>query len=488
MKISSNSWKSYIKNLSKIDKKAAETVSNYYREHPDLSVEQLISYCLAVSDYYGSAVGELACEMYEELAAASGRLVPTPEPAPTATYGEMAKTVQGVLAQSQNPDAVGAAVGRKVKTVGLDTILKNSLRDGAQFAWIPSGDTCAFCMMLASNGWQRASKKALKNGHASHVHNNCDCSYAVRFDDNTEVEGYDPDYYKDIYDNAEGDTWEQKTNYLRRKNYAANKDKINAQRRLNYAENKAKEAQKELIKKYGNAENIMLLGSDDELQRWAELAKQTGLSDKEIQKIIYKDAVNWEGILKNQTSKQLEKFTDQLFDIATEEEIGALRLWTGSAYGNINSYERYGTHVDEISRKAAKNIENVLAKTSTPEELIVKRGTGTKHMFENMPKGWKEDPTLLVGKKYSDKGFVATSPFENGGFSGSGDSQAIMYIRVPKGAQGVYIESLSHVEAERELLLQKGYEYRIIKAEYRPNQYFPDEKDLFIWAEVVLND
>ena len=92
-------------------------------------------------------------------------------------------------------------------------------------------------MMLASNGWQRASKKALKNGHASHVHNNCDCSYAVRFDDNTEVEGYDPDYYKDIYDNAEGDTWEQKTNYLRRKNYAIKKSEINAQRRLNY-ENK----------------------------------------------------------------------------------------------------------------------------------------------------------------------------------------------------------------------------------------------------------
>lgn len=177
--------------------------------------------------------------MYEEVAAASGKIVPPAEPAPTATYKEMAGAVRGTLLRSQNPDAVGAVVGRKVKTVGLDTILKNSLRDGAQFAWIPSGDTCAFCMMLASNGWQRASKKALKNGHASHVHNNCDCSYAVRFDDNTEVEGYDPDYYKDIYDNAEGDTWEQKTNYLRRKNYAANKDKINAQKRAAYAERKS---------------------------------------------------------------------------------------------------------------------------------------------------------------------------------------------------------------------------------------------------------
>ena len=290
MKISSNSWKSYIKNLSKIDKKAAETVSNYYREHPDLSVEQLISYCLAVSDYYGSAAGELACEMYEEVAAASGRLVPTPEPAPTATYGEMAKTVQGVLAQSQNPDAVGAAVGRKVKTVGLDTILKNSLRDGAQFAWIPSGDTCAFCMMLASNGWQRASKKALKNGHASHVHNNCDCSYVVRFDDNTEVEGYDPDYYKDIYDNAEGDTWEQKTNYLRRKNYAANKDRINTQKRLNYA-NKMRSENRIVWPKSGEKLSVQ---SFKELREYAESkgVEIRGLKDSTIDRDLAKDVID----------------------------------------------------------------------------------------------------------------------------------------------------------------------------------------------------
>ena len=45
-------------------------------------------------------------------------------------------------------------------------MLKNALRDGAEFAWVPNGDTCAFCMTLASRGWQRASKRAIKNGHA----------------------------------------------------------------------------------------------------------------------------------------------------------------------------------------------------------------------------------------------------------------------------------------------------------------------------------
>lgn len=28
-------------------------------------------------------------------------------------------------------------------------MLKNALRDGAEFAWVSNGDTCAFCMTLA---------------------------------------------------------------------------------------------------------------------------------------------------------------------------------------------------------------------------------------------------------------------------------------------------------------------------------------------------
>lgn len=254
MKISSKSWKSYIDRLSKIDKKAADTVANFYRENPGISVEQLIGYCLSVADYYGNAAGELACEMYEEVAIASGKTIPTPEPARTATYGEMASAIRGTLLQSQNPDAIGAVVGRKVKTVSLDTILKNSLRDGAYFAWIPSGDTCAFCIMLASNGWQRASKKALRKGHASHVHNNCDCTYAVRFDDSTEVEGYDDGKaYKAMYDLEGIDpkiikkyekehgpirSYKDRLNIMRQAQYTSNPEKYRAQKRIAYMKRK----------------------------------------------------------------------------------------------------------------------------------------------------------------------------------------------------------------------------------------------------------
>ena len=136
------------------------------------------------------------------------------------------------------------AVGRLVKRAGADTTLKNAIRDGAEFAWVPSGDTCAFCITLASRGWRRASEKALKGGHAEHIHSNCDCTYAVRFDGKSGVKGYDPEKYLATYEGAEGDTPKEKINALRRENYAAHKEEINARKRAAYAERKERMAKK----------------------------------------------------------------------------------------------------------------------------------------------------------------------------------------------------------------------------------------------------
>ena len=95
---------------------------------------------------------------------------------------------------------------------------------------MPHGDTCPFCITLASNGWQKASQKLLKGGHAEHIHANCDCEFAVRFRSGTTVAGYDPDKYYRQYREAGGDI-----NKMRRIDYAANRERINAQKRAAYA-------------------------------------------------------------------------------------------------------------------------------------------------------------------------------------------------------------------------------------------------------------
>ena len=247
MTITQDSWTKYIADLRKVNETAAERMIEFMRKNPldwrDKEARRmLLDYAFGVSEKYGTAAAELACEMYDEVALLSGVYLPAAEPAATATYGEVAKTVNGVMKYSQNEEMIAAAVARQVKMAGVDTTMQNALRDGAQWAWIPSGDTCAFCFTLASRGWQYASKKAIKGGHAEHIHANCDCTYAIRHNTDTNVQGYDPDKYLKMYQDAPGDKPKDKINAMRREFYADNKAEINEQKRSAYEKRREREA------------------------------------------------------------------------------------------------------------------------------------------------------------------------------------------------------------------------------------------------------
>lgn len=202
MRISARDWENYISKLSRVNKKAAEEMQAFIDKNGMDDMDAVVEYAYALATKYGEASGELACEMYDAVAEASGVYVPPAEMAPTASYEDTAKAVRGTLLNPHN--TVPQTVGRLVKQTGADTTLKNALRDGAKFAWIPHGETCAFCITLASRGWQNMSRNALRNGHAEHIHANCNCEYAISFDKNPSVEGYDPDYYLKIYKDADG--------------------------------------------------------------------------------------------------------------------------------------------------------------------------------------------------------------------------------------------------------------------------------------------
>ena len=231
MQITANAWNEYITRLSRLNQKAGQLMREYIGSHGTESTDDLIAYAYGLVTKYGEGSAELACQMYDALAEAANAGVPAAEPAEPADYGEVARMVNAT--KNQNPANLPNGVSRLVKRAGADTTLKNAARDGAEWAWVPHGDTCPFCITLASNGWQKASSKVLKGGHADHIHANCDCEFAIRFDHNTTVAGYDPDKYLKQYRDAGGDI-----NKMRRVNYAANKERINAQKRAAYAARK----------------------------------------------------------------------------------------------------------------------------------------------------------------------------------------------------------------------------------------------------------
>ena len=244
MDITAEAWQTFIRKLRRVNEAAAQKILDYLTANPIQSYadrQRLIEYAYLIAAKYGEGAAALACQMYDEIAAASTVAVPTAVPAAVPSVGEVAKTINGTL-KTGNPNIVSEAIGRLVKQTGVDTTMKNALRDGAEWAWIPSGDTCAFCITLASRGWQRASRAAIKNGHAEHIHANCDCTYAVRFDKKTNVAGYDPDRYLAMYENAEGSTPKDKINFMRREFYADNAAEINAQKRDAYEKRKERES------------------------------------------------------------------------------------------------------------------------------------------------------------------------------------------------------------------------------------------------------
>lgn len=227
MRLSAKAWNDYVARLSRLNQKAGQLMKDYIDRHGMEDADALIAYANALVTKYGEGSAELAAQMYDAMAAAEGVTVPAAVPADTASYDEVAQMVYGT---QNSPPLMQGGVSRLVKQAGADTTLQNARRDGAEWAWIPNGDTCAFCITLASRGWQEASAKALKGGHAQHIHAHCNCEYAIRFNHNTTVAGYDPDKYLKQYRDAGSNI-----NAMRRARYAENKDAINAQKRAAYA-------------------------------------------------------------------------------------------------------------------------------------------------------------------------------------------------------------------------------------------------------------
>lgn len=233
MKVTEKTWVEYITRLSELNETAGQKMADCVAKHGTGDIDALIAYAQALVQKYGEGSAELACQMYDAMAKASGANVPPAEPAEPADYGETARMVNATM---QSPPQLQGGVSRLVKRAGADTTLKNAIRDGAEWAWVPHGDTCPFCITLASRGWQKSSKKALKGNHAEHIHAHCNCEYAIRFNGNTTVAGYDPEEYLAQYNAHGGDI-----NAMRRAQYAENRIQINAQKRAAYAERKLRE-------------------------------------------------------------------------------------------------------------------------------------------------------------------------------------------------------------------------------------------------------
>ena len=232
-------WQEYIERLRLVNEAAAEEMRAYVRVHGFGNEAELIQVAHEIATKYGEAAASATCDMYDAIAQFQGVNVKPAEPAAMSTLEEVRDTLMSALERA--PSTIDAETGKLVKKTSTRTMRKNAARDGAQMALIPGGDGCPFCMMLASRGWESARKDS---SFDAHLHKNCQCEYAVRFNGDLNVQGYDPDAIYNEFIDTGARTWNGRMNAMRRANYSKNKDMINAQKRTAYQRRKEQEANK----------------------------------------------------------------------------------------------------------------------------------------------------------------------------------------------------------------------------------------------------
>ena len=401
MQISAKTWNEYITRLSRLNQKAGQLMREYIDRHGTADTADLIAYAYGLVTKYGEGSAELACQMYDALAEAQGALVPAAEPAETASYNEVARMVNAT--KDQNPANLPNGVSRLVKRAGADTSLRNAARDGAEWAWVPHGDTCPFCITLASNGWQNASDKVLKGGHAQHIHANCDCEFAIRFDHRTTVAGYDPEKYLAQYNAAGGDI-----NAMRRIDYAARKDAINAQKRAAYA---VKNALPKIQNFNPLPENQVVDVLRKEAQPWID--KLSAAEQDAIQKYTY-----------NPGDQRPNRFLER-----------------------INRMLRGDSEEDAHLRMYAERISDALKRSPLEHDVLCYRA-----MEFNPFDGMQVGDIVCPGQFYS------TSVVK----SGSLKKDFCITICARSGSLAGYVEPLSKFKEQRELLFDKDTLYRVL--------------------------
>lgn len=172
---------------------------------PYAARDALIEQGTQLAERYGEAAVGLAADFFE---AATG-LPATPADVDLAEQVEgSARWAAGDLFAG-NPSAAQkkftGAMQRHAMQPGRDTLFDGAHKRGVLFARIPQGDTCAWCLMLASRGFAYTSARNAGDGRRFHDFD--DCLIVPSTADDLPPE-YDPEklyeLYKDVH--TGGDT------------------------------------------------------------------------------------------------------------------------------------------------------------------------------------------------------------------------------------------------------------------------------------------
>lgn len=187
--------KAFAETAKKLRMMAAEEFADSMYEGMDTEdVVELASEIAAKYRFYGM---ELGAQWYDYCAEIAGVDVDPADLPDEDAQGVVdrarnaADTSDGSLDRALSA-YIQAEVQRSIRETGNANLWRDYERGTAGGKWcrVPVGDTCAWCLMLASQGaWYLSEKSALRTNGGDRYHDNCDC-VAVYHADAESIAGY----------------------------------------------------------------------------------------------------------------------------------------------------------------------------------------------------------------------------------------------------------------------------------------------------------
>ena len=139
----------------------------------------------------------------------------------------------------------------------------------------------------------------------------------------------------------------------------------------------------------------------------------------------------------------------------------------GIKYGNIDKSKK------DMFINSVKNMTSAIDKSVIDFDFWTQRGTKAvnfPHTKINSSSSIEELQSL-VGTSFEDQAFVSTGAAKSTGFS---TEPIILNIYCPKGTKGAYVDDISNFKGENELILQRGYSYKVTKVEKKGGKIYMD--------------
>lgn len=207
------------------------------------------------------------------------------------------------------------------------------------------------------------------------------------------------------------------------------------------------------------------------------LKKSPKEDSKVIDKIIqtFKSGYNkteWYDSLRTNNLRKMREWCSEWIKKITEEEERGVRIYTGDSYKLMNAYLRGQKTADEVGERIINSIDmcaSALEKASTTRDMIVRRGDDYNMLEELGVDFSKANLENIKGSPLTAKAFFSASPDHHGGF----DKSIEYIVKVPKGSQAMYVDSISLNEGEKELLINRGGRYILEDVEYYDDNKTP---------------